>query len=340
MRFNKTILFVGLILSVLGSCKEVLEDQPSPSYGSVRVPSHFPQAGYKPSGYIPSEAVFQLGRKLFYDPILSLDSTVSCASCHRQDLAFSDAGNALSRGFSGRFGFRNSPALFNLAWNPAFMWDGGINHIEIMPVAPITDSTELNMSMAGLVERLRQDPDYTEAFRKAFGVSTPDDQKLLQALAWYMANIISDQSEYDFFLRDGKPLSEESAAGYSVFKRNCAACHSEPLLTDYSYRNNGSGGADPGRMRITQDPADRGKFKVPSLRNSALTAPYFHRGQKAGLEDVIKHYSEEIPVDADPLLRPEDGGFRFSETEKRQLLAFLHSLTDPALIQNKDLSAP
>lgn len=333
------LLLCGLAF-VMPACKEELADEPSAQFTAQKVPSHFPELHYRPTGYNPSEEIFQLGRKMFYDPALSSDSSTSCASCHHQALAFSDAGNALSRGVNGRSGIRNSPGLFNLAWSPAFMWDGGINHIEIMPVAPITDSTEMKMNMAELIRRLQLDQAYTERFRKAFGVARPDDQKLLQALAWFMANIISDQSEYDFFLRDGKPLAAEAAAGYAIFKTRCAACHAEPLLTDYSYRNNGSGGSDPGRMRITQNPSDLGKFKVPSLRNAALTAPYFHDGQKSNLEAVIRHYSEEIPAGADPLLNPATGGFGFSEREKRELLAFLQSLTDAALTQNKHLAAP
>jgi cytochrome c peroxidase len=238
-------------------------------------------------------------------------------------------------------GVRNSPGLFNLAWNTSFMWDGGINHIEIMSLAPLTDPNEMNMDMGELLQKLSSIPEYPNLFNKAFGSAEITDQRLFYALTQFMVMLVSSESKYDKYIKGEISLSSDEQAGLELFNQHCATCHSSPLLTDYSFRNNGLSlhPDDIGRERITLNSADRGKFKVPSLRNIALTFPYMHDGRFSTLEEVIDHYrigiveSETI----DPLLA---NGISLSSSEKEKLITFLHTLSDQSFRSNQLFKNP
>lgn len=324
---------------ILESCRKDIAPEENISFYQ---PSHFPEPHYSFQNNPQSEAKFLLGRDLFYDPILSSDSTVSCATCHAQTHGFADHGVALSSGVNGTLGKRNSPSITNMAWMKSFMWDGGVNHLEVFSVAPIINVLEMNETMAHVVEKLNQSEYYKSKFENAFSVSAITDQHLLFALTQFMASIISDQSKYDKYLIGEIEFSQDEKDGLSLFRQHCASCHKEPLLTDHSYRNNGldSSFVDLGRGLITMEMNDYGKFKVPSLRNVALTYPYMHDGRFYTLDQVLNHYSEGIHTvspNLDPLLAAP---LELSANEKNVLKAFLNTLTDYELLDNKKLSEP
>ncbi|MBI1317226.1 cytochrome-c peroxidase [bacterium] len=308
---------------------------------AFRLPVHFPAPVYDFKGNQPTEARVALGRKLFFEPELSRDGTVSCADCHRQYGGFSDPYHDLSHGVDNLLGTRNSPALSNLAWYPHFMWDGGAIHIETMSIAPITNPVEMDETLWRVVHKLNHRPDYRAAVQAAYGEDTLTDQRMLQALAQFMAVLISDQSPYDRYL-NGKTeaLTVDQQAGLALFRRDCASCHAEPLTTDFSFKRNGLAGPvnDEGRQLISLKPEDKGRFKVPNLRNVALSPPYMHNGRLSDLSQVIDHYSETIGPEADAPLSV--GGFHYTPEEKNQLLEFLNALTDEAFVENPLFANP
>ncbi len=296
-------------------------------------PAYFPEPHYRFGKNTLSEAGFEVGKSLFYDPILSVDNSVSCASCHAQGHAFADHNVVFSEGIHHKKGNRNSPALFNLAWNTSFMWDGGINHIEVMPVAPITNEVEMGESISNVMAKLNSHPSYPTAFEQVFGTRIIDDQKLFYVLAQFMSMLVSDNSRYDQYRKGEIQFTQEEKEGLAIFKQKCASCHTEPLFTDFSFRNNGLQKTDneTGRHRITQEDSDINKFKVPSLRNIALTYPYMHDGRFRTLKQVLDHYSDGVDkqINLDPLLwNSENPGIELSETEKNSLIVFLQTLTD------------
>ncbi len=327
------------VLFLISSCRpEKTEVQPDGYIGFER-PEHFPVPEYNFKNNPVTKDGFELGRKLFYDPILSASGTVSCGSCHHQEAGFADPGKAKSEGINGFLGKRNSPALANLAWFPSFMADGGINHIEIMPVAPITDSLEMGNSLFDAVAKLNSSPTYRKLFKRAFDVDSISDQKLLYALAQFMGMMISAESKFDEQLLGKKVFTKSEERGYNIFKQNCASCHSGALTTDFSFKNNGLDitSDDIGGARITQKESDRGKFKVPSLRNVELSFPYMHDGRFNTLEEVIDHYTDGIkptPNLADELKQP----IILSEYDKQDLIQFLTTLTDYNYISKPSLA--
>ncbi len=332
------MILVSIII-LLYACKK---DVNLASNVKEEIPSYFPPAYYNNTiNNPPTEQGFQLGRALFYDPILSIDSTISCASCHNIAHAFADHNLPISTGVGGAKGTRNSPALFNLQWNKSFMWDGGINHIEVMSLAPLTNPLEMqNTSMSDVINRLSKSTKYQQAFELVFPNKEINDQNLFFALAQFMAKLNSVDSKYDQ-VRQGKAVfTAAEADGYLVFKTNCAICHQEPLFTDYSFRNNGTDSSfiDKGRYLITLNTDDLGKFKVPSLRNVAITYPYMHNGKLKNLEDVITQYENpQISATIDPfLLKP----IQLTVAQKANLIAFINTLTDYTFIANPKFSEP
>lgn len=307
---------------------------------SFTPPASFPPMDYNnPDNPISEEGV-ELGRRLFYENALSLDSSINCSSCHLQSNAFSDPGASFSIGVDGKIGKRNSPALFNLGWSPTYMWDGGINHLDVMPFAPITDSLEMNLEMAVAVNRIRSNSQYRQAFKSIFGSDTITSQRIFYALSQFMITMVSNRSKYDEFLINPQVYSESEQRGYTLFQTHCSSCHAEPLLTDFSYANNGIDSiySDLGRGRITLNSDDNGTFKVPSLRNVELTYPYMHDGRFTSLTEVIEHYSSGIKTSSvDSRLA---GPLQLSTNEKEDLLAFLLTLSDYSYIQDSRFAEP
>lgn len=338
----RLLIQIGVISLLLFSCKkkEVQIEEYVDTWGFEQ-PSHFPEPDYKFENNTLSKQKFELGRFLFYDPILSLDSTVSCATCHAQEHAFADHNVPFSMGVDGALGVRNSPALSNLAWYPNFMWDGGINHIETFSVGPITNMLEMKETVSNVMVKLNNSPFYLEKFKEAFGVDNITDDLMLKSLAQFMAMLVSSNSKYDNYIKGEVEFTSSELNGYQLFQQNCVSCHTEPLTTDFSYRNNGLDSifSDQGRALITLLEEDKGKFKVPSLRNVAQTYPYMHDGRFFTLDAVLDFYSTGI-IDkntTDELVR---GGFNFSSSQKSDLKAFLKTLTDYYLIGDPAFSPP
>jgi cytochrome c peroxidase len=286
---------------------------------------------------------FELGRRLFYDGRLAKDGVTSCASCHQQFAGFATFDHALSHGVDNASTTRNAPGLANLAWYPELHWDGGINHLEVQPLSPITAANEMGETVAGILKKLNADSRYREMTSAAFGSPEMDSQRMLKALAQFTGTLVSGDSKYDRVRLGTARFTPAEEAGYAVFKAKCASCHREPLFTDHSYRNIGlpmqPGLDDVGRMRITKLPSDSLKFRVPSLRNVMVTGPYGHDGRFFSVGAVIEHYRTGIRPGPtlDPLLR---NGLSISLNEKSDLVQFLGTLTDTAFLRNPRYAEP
>ncbi|MEN9303655.1 MAG: hypothetical protein RL264_2084 [Bacteroidota bacterium] len=319
-------LFLGIVVI---SCKK--KDQPF----VITYPEYFPSPVYQFIDNTPTKSRFELGRKLFYDPILSEDNTVSCATCHAQTHGFADHGVSFSQGVHGLLGNRNAPTVFNLLWSPYFNWDGGVNHLEIFSLAPITNPVEMNESIENVLLKLNNTKVYRDAFKFAYGTEEITDQLMYRAISIFLAVIVSDGSKYDDFRQGKVSFTDEENAGYQLFKNNCASCHSEPLFTNFSFQNNGldSVFVDLGRARITQESSDIGKFKVPTLRNIELTYPYMHDGRFMTLNMVLNHYDSGIKH-SPTLSSSLSQGIHFTSQERASLIAFLKTLTDYKLLDN------
>ncbi len=296
-------------------------------------PKGWPKPVYRFSDNPLSEEGFKLGKKLFYDPGLSRNGTISCANCHTQFSGFTHVDHGLSHGIDGLRGTRNSLVLLNLAWNRSFMWDGGINHLEVQPLGPITNPVEMDNTLANIVKRLDSSAAYRAGFYKVFGDSTVTGQHVLKALAQFLGMLVSSNSKYDKYVRHepGGELTPEEFSGLKLFRKNCASCHTEPLFTDYSFKNIGlpidTGIMDIGRMKITGDRNDSLKFKVPTLRNVAVSYPYMHDGRFRSLMQVLNHYTGGAVMSPN-IAREMKDGFQFTNKDKLDIIAFLETLTD------------
>lgn len=336
------LFFVAIIIS---RCKVDPEIKPALPTDNIRVvvPPGWPKPHYNFEDNPLTTAGFVLGRSLFYEVALSSDNTVSCGTCHQHFAAFANAGHALSHGVGGQFGNRNAPALFNLAWHPYFMWDGGINHIESQPIAPLTNPVEMNETVNGIISKLKQKSIYRKMFKDAFGSDTITIERITKALAQFMGIMYSYQSKYDMVKQGQAQFTPSEQRGYNLFIQKCSSCHTEPLFTDFSFRNNGLSVdvalQDSGRMRITGNPADRNKFKVPSLRNVALTSPYMHDGRFETLQQVLEHYNSGI-VQSPTLDTLLQAGIPLNAQEKQDIINFLYTLTDYEFLYDKKFDDP
>lgn len=290
-----------------------------------------------------TEEGFQLGRKLFYDGKLSKDGEISCASCHQQFASFASFDHDLSHGVNNTFSTRNAPALINLAWMSSLHWDGGINHIEVQPLSPLTAENEMGEKLDSVIYKLKKDTSYARMFKAAFGDPAITSQRMLKALAQFTGTLVSCNSKYDKVKRGEATFSSYEQNGYNVFKAKCETCHREPLFTDNSYRNNGlslNRFNDIGRQKITNDPKDSLKFKVPTLRNVQVSFPYMHDGRHFSLYHVVEHYRTGIITDQptlDPSLRNR---IELTKKEKNDLVYFLYTLTDSSFIKDPRFGPP
>lgn len=307
------------------------------------VPAGWPQPRYNFKNNPLTKEGFELGRKLFYDEKLSKDSTISCASCHQQFGAFATYDHNLSHGYNNTLTTRNAPALQNLAWQKEFMWDGGIVHLDLQPMAPLTAKNEMGETLENVIKKLNRDTAYKRMFKAAFGLPLINTQKMNMALSQFVLMLVSSNSKYDKVMRGEAEFVLPEKLGYEIFKKKCSSCHAEPLFTDFSYRNTGlkldTTLNDYGRMKITGDKRDSLKFKVPSLRNVAITAPYGHDGRFFSLQNVYEHYRNKMVVteNTDSLLLHK---IPLSNYETGQLTAFLHTLTDTSFLKNPMFAPP
>jgi len=321
------------IFVVLASC-EVQEENPDNTYTFVK-PANFPEPTYTFDNNPVTKEGFLLGRKLFFDPLLSKDGSVSCNNCHIQSTAFADSQqHPLSIGVDNRVGIRNSPSLANMAFMPEFFWDGGVTHLDFVAINAIEADFEMDETLANVVAKLNADSEYPALFKNAFGVEKVTSPYMLQALSQFLVMMVSANSKYDRYKRgEGETLTSDEAEGLQLFQAKCGSCHSGELFTDFSYRNNGISTtfSDEGRARISEFAGDIGKFRVPSLRNVALTAPYMHNAKFRTLEDVLRHYAEGVqPSTTLDASLQKDGklGIAMTQEEQQKIITFLRTLTD------------
>ena len=309
----------------------------------LNLPKNFPKPYYNFKNNKLTPEIFVLGRALFYDEILSKDNTVSCGSCHQHIAAFAHIDHKLSHGIYGRVGNRNIPALQNLIWNKEFMWDGGINHLEVQPITPITNPIEMDESLLGVISKLKKSDRYKTLFYEAFKDSSINSQRMLKAITQFVGLMITNQSKYDHYLKGKETFTEDEKKGLKLFEQKCASCHKGALLTDNTYRNNGlkidSSLNDIGRGLITGKKEDYYTYKVPSLRNIERTYPYMHDGRFGKLKSVLNHYGspDNFTENSDPLLK-KIGVLTFEE--KQQIISFLYTLTDYEFLRDKRFIDP
>jgi cytochrome c peroxidase len=270
----------------------------------------------------------KLGERLFFDPILSIDSTISCGSCHKSEMGFA-TNDAVTPGVDGALGKRNSPSLMNVGFQPYFMREGGVPSLEMQVLVPLGDETEMAHNVVDAVRRLNRNTSYRNEFLGVYG-DTASPYLLVRALANFERTLIDFSSAFDSYINgEGSSLSAEAVKGGQLFygKANCVECHSGVLLTDFSFANNGSAildSSDYGRELLTNESDDRYVFKTPSLRYVKQTAPYMHDGSVSTLAAVIDQYNSGGVSHSftDPRIQPLD----LSTAERNQLLAFLEAL--------------
>ncbi|MCC6461360.1 MAG: cytochrome-c peroxidase [Saprospiraceae bacterium] len=330
-----------LLLLLLAACRK---DEPAAPFSGPFLPANFPAPAYDLALNPVTEDGFALGKKLFYERLLSRDTTIACADCHISYAAFSHPDHATSHGIDGLFGKRNAPAVQNMLWRTSFFWDGGVPNLDLVPLNAIQSPVEMDESPARVLEKLRAHPEYPAMFKKAFGSEEVNTARFLQALSQFMAMLVSANSPYDRFVRlePGATLPAEALEGRDLFAQKCGTCHATDQFTDQTYRNNGilnDFTHDRGRNEVSTLPDDIGKFRVPSLRNLTATAPYMHNGKFKTLEAVLDHYAAGVKDSPtlDPLLRQPDGslGIPLTADEKTKIIAFLKTLTDDDFLRDE-----
>lgn len=321
---------LALVLTIWTRCSVTSRD----SLQAIRVPDGFPAVPF-PEDNAFSTARWRLGKALFYDKALSLDSSISCASCHQPALAFSDS-LAFSTGVKKLSGTQNAPTLANVAYHPYYTRLGGVSTLEKQVLVPIQEHNEFNFNIVEIAKRLGSDSTYQNMSRKAYNRGM-DYYVITRALANFERSLISGQSRYDDHIRGKSKFTEAETRGLQLFfseRTNCANCHSGFNFTNYAFENNGlyETYKDPGRKRLTDLDGDFEKFKVPTLRNVALTAPYMHDGSLRTLEQVIEHYNRggHNNPRKSALVRP----LNLSTSEQQDLIAFLKTLNDKKFITN------
>lgn len=336
-----------------------LPDQPYDYVGDIQ---GIPQAMlFQPLSFLNAEPSYNpttnwgatLGRVLFYDNALSANQTISCASCHHQENAFADTG-AFSTGFLGGHTGRNAMAIVNMRFSRTFFWDLRANGLENQVIMPIENALEMGMDTVLLVNRVVSLSYYPPLFEKAFGTRIVTAQRIRYALAQFIRSLVSYRSKYDEGVSSNfANFSQEETDGMNYFLSGqfaCNQCHSTQNFYERDARNNGleSIAVDSGRALITGDPNDIGKFRVPTLRNVALTAPYMHDGRFRTLDQVIEHYNSGVqssPTLDDRLTTNLTVGgppiqMNMTTYQKQALIAFLNTLTDQTFISDPKFSNP
>ncbi len=367
------LLFSGIVIGLAASCtpdpttptdpgKDLTGIPFDTTHYTIKKPNNIYPEMIVPSDNLTTYEGVELGRRLFYDPILSSDSTMSCGSCHKQEFAFTD-GNAVSKGVTQMFGRRSSMSLVDIGYmDKGLFWDGRSISLEAQALLPVEDPIELHENWANVEAKLRRHPTYPEYFRKAFGIQNSKEitkELVAKAIAQFERTIVSTgNTKYDRF-RNGEidAFDDDEYAGYVLYfnadqfkpDAQCGHCHSGALLTDNRYINNGldvvanlESFIDKGRGAVSNDISDNGRFRIPSLRNVMLTAPYMHDGRFKNIDQVINHYFSggNYAENIDPLMIQLKNQPKLLPNERLQLIAFLNTLTDTSLINNKAYSNP
>ncbi len=347
-----------LVFAVIIACKkDNVVYEPTPY--ELQIPSHFPDMPIPADNPMTVEGV-ELGRKLFYEKKLSGDNSMSCGACHAPEAAFADS-NQFSEGIDGQLGNRNAMALINLGWDSFFFWDGRAKTLEEQVLEPVENPIEMHEDWSNAINEIKQDVEYRNMFYRAFGDEPIDKYTAAKAMAQFLRTMISGNSNFDIIYKrqNGLPTTPEEDAiyqtlgdaigGYDLFQSlngaDCFHCHNGPLMRVEKFSNNGLDATftDLGRAEVTGDMNDAGKFKVPTLRNIALTGPYMHDGRFQTLDEVLDHYSHNIQMSPtiDPLIEfASQGGVQLDQFEKNLVKAFLESMTDETFINNPDFQEP
>ncbi len=348
---------LGEAFAVTGVRYDLFQPAPRPSPDAAplpagttpyawRVTERFPRVALPADNPLTEEGV-SLGRLLFEDPRLSINNTQSCASCHQRNLGFADP-RPVSPGATGTLGRRQSIPLINLAWAPSFFWDGRASTLRQQVLMPIQDAHEMQESLPRVIAKLEKDKALAADFARAFGSPGITQERLAMALEQFALTLVAQDSKFDRAVRKQAELTPEEKRGLELFVTefdparglrgaDCFHCHGGTLFTDHKFASNGLDPSplDAGRSEVTKNEADRGKFKTPSLRNVALTAPYMHDGRFRTLEEVVDHYDHGVKrtPNLDPnLAKHPDSGLGLSAADKQALVAFLKTLTDASFV--------
>lgn len=338
-----TLFFISIILvSLITGCSK--DNSYKPLIGDhFNKPELFPEITYNLEDKNISHKGFLLGKKLFFDPRLSLDGSISCNNCHQQSRAFADIPlHPLSIGIDNQMGSRNAPGIFNLAFRNEFFWDGGVTHMDFIAINALESELEMGEILKGVVNKLNKNQEYRNLFAEHFITDSITGAQVLQAFSEFMLQLVSSNSKYDQFLRGEAKLSQKEQEGLDLFEQKCSHCHKGILFTDQSYRNNGISKTftDLGRADISENKDDEGKFFVPSLRNIEVTAPYMHNAKFNTLEEVLDHYANHVneSTTLDKSLRQDNGklGIAITQQEQELIIVFLKTLTDYDFLYNSD----
>lgn len=326
-RFKQGTLSALFFLFTITGCEKFSVVQTNQS--KLIIPEGFPDVEF-PEDNAFTDKRWELGKRLFFDPILSIDSSISCGSCHKPSLAFSDD-EALSPGVFNRPGVRNSPTLANVAYHPYFLKEGGVPTLEMQVLVPIQEHNEFNHNIIAIAEQLNWQQSYVQQSQEAYG-RKPDAFVITRAIATFQRTMLSGNSRYDQYVNgNSSALSATEKRGMDLFfsnKTNCTDCHGGFDFTNYSFQNNGLYEVydDIGRMLLTNDSAEFGRFKTPTLRNIEFTGPYMHDGSMASLEQIVEHYNSggaDFPNKSSEIVP-----LNLTTQEKADLVAFLKSLSD------------
>ena len=329
-RFNKKLLLlIGVVSLLCLACNK--NDKESET--TTRSFNYLDTLNTIPANNPITIEKVNLGKKLFFDPLLSKNKNISCASCHEPALAFSDGVAQSQNGNSKKTLDRNSPAIFNLAWHNDFFWDGGKIGLENQAFGPIRNKDEMAMDLDTLIIRLQAHHTYPYLFQQAFADGL-QIENVVRALASYERTLISFSSKYDEYKKGNGTFTTAEKAGQKVFSVNCSSCHTPPLFTDTKFHNNGINGTinedfehpSQGKYRVTGKIEDQGKYKTPSLRNLAFTAPYMHDGRFTSIEAILTQY--ENPKASHTLASELTNGIHLTTQEKEDLIIFLNTLND------------
>lgn len=330
---GKAAFAAFLSLLIFSACER--EPVSRPEVELLQVPSHFPGMTFPSDNGLTAKR-WKLGKRLFFDPVLSRDSTISCATCHRLEYALADH-LPVSPGTDGRLGARNTPGLFNIGYEPYYTREGGVPTLEMQILIPIQEHAEMDFNIVDASERLMNQTSYVAESHEAYG-RDPDPFVITRAIATFERTMISGGSAYDDYLNgNSSALTTAEQRGMNLFlssSTGCAHCHSGVLFTNHTFENNGlyDDYPDIGRMRLTNDSSDLALFKVPGLRNVEYTAPYMHDGSIATLREVVEHYNSggaDHPNKSDEV-RP----LNLSPQQIDDLVAFLKSLSDPSVLSD------
>ncbi|MEO9531048.1 MAG: cytochrome c peroxidase [Crocinitomicaceae bacterium] len=339
MKFIKSSILVLVLLSGFGFINTTLNSREIEPY-ELDIPTGFPEPIIPENNQLTTSRI-ELGRMLFYDPVLSVDSSISCASCHKQSLGFADD-KKISPGVEGRLAMRNAPTLTNVAYNPTLLFDGFLETLEMQVLVPIEEHPEFANNIVEISKKLAKDTFYSRLSIEAYNRKI-DPFVITRSISAFERTLISGNSKYDQQVYQKKKVMNKSEKrGMNLFfnELECASCHAGFNFTNFTTQNNGlyEVYSDSGRQRVTKLKEDRAMFKVPSLRNIALTAPYMHDGSIESLEEVITHY--ESGGKNHPNKSEKIQPFSLTKRERKDLINFLKCLTDDSFITNPDFSNP